>query len=157
MKRYHKSIWGYGEFDGRGIFFDGHPLDPAMLPPADADLFRHDPPRTKQRHPYNYDPFTIWGAPRPSAECNDTNYTDRLEQEDHAKYALLSKKHYRSGGNAYERPFDAQNCKGHLIEQFLRDWHNDPELKLLRVIEYCNASTGFPTWRLDFHDTPRSL
>lgn len=157
MKRYFGSTYyGHPYLDGRGIFLNGHPLDLPITPLADDDLFRNDPPRTKQRYPYNYDPFTIWGTPHPSAECNSTNYTDRLEQEDRAKYTLLSKKHYRSASNIYERPFDSQNCKGPLIERFLRDWHDDPELKLLRVIEYCNSFTGFKTWRLYFH-TLRSL
>ena len=121
-----------------------------VLEDCDEDLTRHDPPWTKQSHPYCYDPFTIWGEPRPNKTCNGTVYTDRLDGEDRAKYERLARKHYRSGGNSYERPFDSHHCKGHLIEEFLRDWMEDPQLKLLRVIEYCNPSTGYQTWRIDF-------
>ena len=82
---------------------------------------------------------------------NSTDYTDRLDQGNSAKYAGLAKKHYSSGTSNYERPFDEYNCKGHLIEAFLRDWYADPALKLLRVVEYCNPCTGYQTWRLDYH------
>lgn len=117
---------------------------------ADEDLIRHDPPWTKTSHPYTYDPFTIWGPPYPSKKCNGTDYTDRLDAWDHAKYARLAAKHYRSGESDYHRPFDSYSCKGHLIEAFLRDWHEDPQLHLLRVVEYCNPHSGYPTWRLDY-------
>lgn len=117
---------------------------------ADEDLMLHDPPWTKQSHPYCYDPFTIWGKPHPSKECNGTVYTDRLDQWDSGKYDRLSRKHYCRGSNNFERPFDSHNCKGELIEAFLRDWFDDPELRLLRVIEYCSPATGYQTWRLDY-------
>lgn len=145
MKRHLRFVPGFDR---------AMPYDMPGMPPyfvveddSDDDLMRHDPPWSKQSHPYCYDPFTIWGAPRPNKACNGTVYTDRLDQWDHAKYEQLASKHYRSG---YERPFDSYRCKGHLIEAFLRDWFDDPELKLLRVIEYCDASSGYPTWRLDY-------
>jgi hypothetical protein len=133
----------YGPNDGPMFFIDAGPR-------GDEDLIRHDPPWTKSAHPYCYDPFTIWGEPRENKACNGTDYTDRLDQWDRAKYDQLARKHYRSGDNGYERPFDSHRCKGDLIEAFLRDWHDDPKLKLLRVIEYCNPSSGYPTWRLDY-------
>lgn len=121
---------------------------------VDHDLTgRHSPPWTKQTHPYCYDPFTIWGEARAHEECNGTDYTDRLDQWDRSKYERLAAKHYRG-----QRPFDSHHCKGHLIEAFLRDWHNDPQLRLLRVVEYCHPGTGFPTWQLDYvgsKGTPR--
>lgn len=156
MTRYFGSTYyGHPYLDGRTIFLDGHPLDMQRDKDADKDLGRHDPPLTKREHPYNYDPFTIWGAPRPSAECNNTDYTDRLSQRDNAKYTRLSRKHYESGTNSYAQPFafDSHNCKGDLIERFLRDWYDDPELKLLRVVEYCNPYSGYQTWRLDYRST----
>ncbi len=130
------------------MFGDWHTAQPAV----DLDLQRSDPPRTRSTHPYSYDPFTIWGAPQAHAECTDTNWTDRLQEWDYAKYQVLAKKHYPD----MSRPFDSYNCKGTLIEQFLRDWHADPDLKLLRVIEYCNAATGYPTWRLDIQQVKKA-
>jgi hypothetical protein len=135
--------------------FDPDPFDPfsAVIVDdhADEDLMgRHSPPWTKESHPYNYDPFTIWGRPQPDKRCNGTVYTDRLDQWDSGKYAQLARKHYRSSSNDFERPFDSHNCKGHLIEAFLRDWFDDPALQLLRVVEYCSPATGYQTWRLDY-------
>lgn len=122
---------------------------------ADADLQRCDPPRTKQSHPYCYDPFTIWGEPRPSAVCNGSVFTDRLEQCDRAKYVHLMHKHYRCGESDYVHPFALDNCQGRLIQAFLRDWFDDPKLRLLRVVEYCNQGTGYPTWSLDYHSVKK--
>ncbi len=151
MKHRGPTYYGHPYLDGRTMFLDGHPLDVIERPRGDEDLGpRHDPPWTKQSHPYSYDPFTIWGEPRPSKECNGSDYTDRLDQWDSAKYARLARKHYSSDTNSYERPFDSHNCKGHLIERFLRDWYDDPKLKLLRVVEYCHPYTGYQTWRLDY-------
>ena len=149
MKRRYigPTYYGHPRLDAGGIFLDGHPME---TPPGDEDLARHEPPWSKQSHPYAYDPFTIWGEPCKSKACNGSDYTDGLDEWDTSKYERLAKKHYRSGENSYERPFDAHNCKGALIEAFLRDWHDDPELKLLRVVEYCNAHSGYSTWRLDY-------
>lgn len=160
MSRYQgPTYYGHPYLDGRGVFLDGHPLDS-----ADKDLSRHAPPRTKSTHPYAYDPFTIWGDPFPSKQCNGTVYTDRLDQEDRAKYERLVRKHYqreesnRDFGRAGVRwqsptelrPFDSYHCKGELIEAFLRDWFEDPQLKLLRVVEYCDPHSGYETWRCDY-------
>lgn len=142
--RYH----GHPYLDG--VFLDNHPLDVVEDPHADADLSRSNPPRTPQTHPYAYDPFTIWGSPHPSKERHGTTYVDRLMQWDRAKYERLARKHYHSGTDNYERPFDAQHCKGYLIEAFLRDWFDDPELRLLRVVEHCHPYTGERNWNLDY-------
>lgn len=114
----------------------------------DSDLQRSDPPREKHdfRYRYAYDPFTIWGNPGPNESCNGSEYVDRLEQWDYAKYGRISERFYKGA-----RPFDDHNCRGDLFEQFLREWFEDPDLKLLRVVEYCNRSSGYPTWRLDYH------
>jgi hypothetical protein len=117
----------------------------------DADLIRHSPVWTKAGHPYAYDPFTIWGAPQPDARCNGSTYTDRMEQHDRKRYHALAERHYRGGDPVtYHRPFDSHRCRGDLIEQFLREWEGDPDLTLIRVIEYCDVSNGYPTWRLDY-------
>lgn len=119
----------------------------------DEDLARHKPPWTPRDHPYNYDPFTIWGLARTSELRNATLYTDRLESWCPAKYAALAHKHYHSGSNDYVRPFDSYDCQGHLIERFLRDYFADPALELLRIVQQCNPGTGEVIWRLDVHAT----
>lgn len=145
------------DFDPFDLDYDHFGRPPFVIafrgPRRDEDLIRHDPPWTKAEHPYTYDPFTIWGAAAPSDECNGTVYTDRLSEWDYAKYNRLARKHYRRGDYNYARPFDTHQCKGNLIEEFLRDWFDDPKLRLLRVIEYCNPGTGFQTWRLDYVST----
>lgn len=152
MKGYYgPTYYGHPYLDGRGVFLGGHPLDARDAERGDEDLARHDPPWTKRDHPYDYDPFTIWGTPHPSNLCNNTDYVDRLRQWDGAKYDRLARKHYASGSSSYEHPFDSHDCKGSLIERFMRDWYDDPELKLLRVVEFCNPYTGDQTWRLDYH------
>lgn len=113
---------------------------------ADADLQRQDPPRTRMTHPYSYDPFTIWGKAEPDPCCNGSDYTDRLEEWDYKKFHEIAKETYVGGA----RPFNSQDCRGDLIEKFLRRYHNAPDLKLLRVIEYCNQSSGYPVWRLNY-------
>jgi len=124
---------------------------------GDEDLFRREPPWTKAKHPYSYCPFTIWGVPSPSPECNGSEYDDRLSQWDHDKYERLKKQHYHDAetGN-YLAPFSSNACKGDRIEAFLRDWYDDPALKLLRVIEYCQPYSGYPTWRFDFKKGTRA-
>lgn len=115
---------------------------------ADSDLQRHDPPHSKAAYPYSYDPFTIWGKPAPNPKCDSSVYTDRLEQRDYAKCERLRKKHYTVDGVG-QSPFSSQYCRGDLIQNFLRDWYDNPKLELVRVIEYVHLATGFPLWRLD--------
>jgi hypothetical protein len=134
----HLDPWG----DFLTCDIHGRPFQRAV---GDEDLGRQDPPRTKSSHPYAYDPFTIWGAHSPNPKCNGSVYVDRLEQWDRAKYKQLAEEVYEGC-----RPFDSYNCKGDRIQEFLRRWNDDPALKLLRVIEYCNWSSGYPTWRLDY-------
>jgi len=128
----------YGEIFGIKIIDD-----------SDADLQRQDPPRTRARYPYSYDPFTIWGDPHPNDRCNGSDYTDRLEEWDYKKFNELAKEIYVDGDQR-AAPFNSFNCRGDLIQKFLRRYHDAPDLELLRVIEYCNVSTGYPTWRLDY-------
>ncbi len=119
---------------------------------ADSDLGRQDPPRSKhnRNYTYAYDPFTIWGAPRAHKECNGSDYTDRLEQFDRPKYHRLIEEIYKP---EHCQIFSEHHCRGDLIEKFLRAYHDDESIKLLRVIEYCNWSTGYPTWRMDYVTT----
>lgn len=113
-----------------GMFLSyGVPVDPSM--------------RTKQTHPYSYDPITQYR--NPAVEPNGTIYTDRLLQWDFKKHDVLCEKHFGNRGQHWEGRSPKK------IEAFLRDWCDDTGLHLCAVIEYCNVATGYPTWRLDYH------
>lgn len=111
-----------------GINAYGVPADPAA--------------RTKLTHPYSYDPITQFRSP--DVQANGTVYTDRMLGWDSNKLNTLSEKHFGNRGQHWDRRGPLQ------IEAFLRDWFECSELRLSAVIEYCNQSTGYPTWRLDY-------
>lgn len=113
---------------------------------VDADLQRRDPPWTKAMAPYAFDPYTIWGHPGANPTCNATDWTDRLSEWDPAKYERIVDEAYPRNS----QPFSDYGCRGDLIQKFLRLYHEDPSIILLRVIAYCNASNGYPLWRLDY-------
>ena len=110
----------------------------------DSDLQRCDPPRTKRTHPYSYDPFTVWGGP--SKKCTGSVYTDRMSCWKPDAYREIGDRIFGKG-----RWF-GEGCNGQKIEQFLQEYNENPRLRLLRVVEYCNASSGYPTWRLDYYE-----
>jgi hypothetical protein len=98
--------------------------------------------KTKYTHPYSYDPFVVW---RGEGEANGSAYTDRLLQWDYDKHNELRRRHF--GDVAQLRWGTDDPAK---IEAFLRDFFDSPELRLVKVVEYCNVSNGYPCWRLDF-------
>ena len=102
----------------------------------------NDPPHTKWSHPYSYDPIILyWSGDKPKASV----YTDRMRQWDDAKFTKAYEK------NMQKKRWD--NAEPKQIEGFLRDYMKDKGLKLHAVIEYCNASNGYPLWRLDYTPT----
>ena len=99
--------------------------------------------KNKASHPYSYDPICIWG----DETKGSGEYTDRLWQWDHKKHDRLCKKHFGDEGQYWNRR-DPEK-----IEAFLRDYHDDPTIKLTFITEFCNVSNGYPTWLLGFtHD-----
>lgn len=100
--------------------------------------------RTKETHPYNYDGFVQWRG-GPNSAANGTIYSDRLLQWDYDKHNLLCKKHFGNRGQWWNQREPEK------IEAFLRDWCDEPNLKLILVMEYCNQSSGYPCWRFDYH------
>lgn len=99
--------------------------------------------KTKYTHPYSYDPFVLWKG---KGDANGSVYTDRLYQWDYEKADRLGKKHMP--GKRWD------NAQPSQIEAFLREYLDAPDLKLVKIIEYCNVSNGYPVWRLDFYATP---
>lgn len=107
-----------------------------------VDEFGNPVQRTKHTHPYSYDGFIVWRA-GPNEEVNNTIYSDQLLQCDWDKHNKLCQKHF---GNNAQMWYDRDPEK---IEEFLRDWFDNPNLKLIFIMEYCNVSNGYPVWRFD--------
>lgn len=95
--------------------------------------------RTPQTNPYNYDSFLMWrgGA---NKEANGCVYSDRLFQWDHEKHDRLCQKHFGNRGQYWD------NRDIEKIEAFLRDYNDDPKLKLIYIMQCCNQSSGYPCW-----------
>jgi len=93
--------------------------------------------RTKETHPYNYDPFTTWlGSETPDGSA----YTDHLFTWGPAKHDRLCEKHFGNAGQHWA------NREPEAIEAFLRDYLEAPRLVLCEIQEQCNQSSGFPCW-----------
>lgn len=99
--------------------------------------------RTKQSHPYNYDPIVTFRSNE--VKANGSVYTDRLLGWDYKKHNDLCQKHWCNEGQYWA------DRSPESIEAFLRDWMEDPELVLCEVQEHCNQSSGFPLWFFSFN------
>jgi len=105
--------------------------------------------RTRHTHPYSYDGYVQWRGGE-NEECNGTVYSDRLLQWDYDKHNDLCKRIFGDTGQHW----NPSNRDPKKIEQFLQEWMEDPGLKLILIMEYCNASSGYPVWRLDYKSSP---
>jgi len=107
------------------------------------DEFGNVVTRTKGTHPYSYDGFIQWRGGE-NSEATSTAYSDRLLQQNWDLHDELCEKYFGDQGQYWgQREPD-------LIEKFLQDYFDKPELKLIFVMEYCNKSNGYPCWRFDF-------
>lgn len=97
--------------------------------------------KTKMDHPWDYDPFTVWGSK--DAAANKTYYTDRLYRWDAKKHDRLLLEVFGNTNQYWDtkKPED--------IERFLRLYLDKPTLKLVWIQEQCDPSSGFPVWRLN--------
>jgi len=109
-----------------------------------TDEFGKPVTKTKQSHPYSYDGYVQWRCGE-NEEANATIYSDRLLQWDFDKHDELCLKHFGDKGQYWNKRDPKK------IEAFLQDWVEDPDLKLIFVMEYCNASNGYPYWRFEYH------
>ena len=97
--------------------------------------------KSKETHPYNYDPVMVWNR----GEVSESSvYTDRLFMWDHEKHDRLCKKHFGDEGQFWNTRTPEQ------IEGFLQDYLGAPGLVLCEIQEQCKASTGCPTWYLGY-------
>ena len=102
--------------------------------------------KTKHSHPYSYDGFVLHRM-GDNSESNGTVYSDRLSQWDRKKHDSLWEKH--CSGCRYD------NASPRALEDFLMEYMGSDKLRLILVMEYCNASTGYPVWRLDFNEAKK--
>ena len=103
----------------------------------------HDNPvkRTKSEYPYSYDGYVLWRNSDNTKKA-DTVYSDRLHQWDSNKTNRLWGKHCK-GKNW-------TNVSSDSLRVFLSEWNNEPNLKIVFLMEYCNGSNGYPVWRVDY-------
>lgn len=106
----------------------------------------HPVERTPHTHPYSYDMYVQWRG-LPNKGVNGSIYSDRLLQWDWDKHNELCRKHFGNEGQ-YWSDRDPEK-----IQDFLRDWCQDPGLKLHYIMQGCNVSNGFPVWCFLFHST----
>jgi len=100
--------------------------------------------KSKDEYPYSYDGF-VQERNYTDLKANGTVYTDRLLQWDFKLTRELIKKYFKDGGGDYWENRSLED-----IQSFLRERLNKPELIVTLVMEYCNVSTGFPVWRIDY-------
>lgn len=98
--------------------------------------------RTKLTHPYSYDGYVLWRG-GDNDEIKNTVYSDRLREWNYKKTERLNEK-YNTNINSWKEKDPKK------IEKFLQDYCDNPEIKLILIMEYCNQSTGYPVWRFDY-------
>lgn len=98
------------------------------------------PERTKQSHPYSYDPICQYMDK--SVEANGTVYHDRMQQWDYKKFDRVLKEHCRDGCYSFNN--------SSTVQKVLRSYFEDDTIELACIIEYCNVSSGYPCWRFDY-------
>ncbi len=98
----------------------------------------HLGPRTRQTHPYSYDPILVHAT---GEEPTGSLYSDRL----------MGWYGYDTVRAAMQRHFgdqrdDYSGRSVSSIDAFLRELLGQPELRVVRIEEHCNQATGYPVW-----------
>lgn len=96
--------------------------------------------RSKAKHPYNYDEFVVYRG-HPNEVGNHTLWSDRLAQHYPEQWKPLLHKYFNGESEGFShRPAEK-------VEEFLKELLNETELKLVYIMEGCNASNGYAYWR----------
>lgn len=109
-----------------------------------VDLNDNPIERTRSSHPYSYDEFVVFRNGT-NSEINSTIYSDRLKSWDYELTEKLSKKHFGETGDYYTHRSPS------VIEKFLQERLELPELRLVVLTEGCNVSNGYPYWVFHFN------
>jgi hypothetical protein len=91
-----------------------------------VDLEGRPVAKTKTSNPYDYDGHVIWRGGR----------------NDSIKFSRCCKAHM--DGIRWD------NAPPERVQAFLRDYHGDPGLRLIAIMEWCNPSSGYPVWSLHY-------
>lgn len=113
----------------------------------DEDGFLHHfPARTKYSHPYSYDPIVLIDT---GVKGDASAYSDRMVSWNYDKfYACLGKINTGKGETAFRWG------NRELVTSLMREYNDDPGLEVARVVEMCNASSGYPVWLVVYKKGP---
>jgi len=132
-------------FDGDGWSFKGrHHRDEYADLPESFRPHHGEGRRTRYSHPYSYDPFICCGSNGPT---NEGCYSDRLFSWDRKKAEACAERHL----NGVSEYGDLKK-----VQEFLRDFFDEPKLKLVYVLQMCNVSSGCPVWYFGYN-TPKGI
>lgn len=103
--------------------------------------------RPKSEYPYNYSSFCIFNIEKDKLAEIEKNknpiysiYTDRMFMANPDRYNRLSLEIFGDKSQY----FNSRSPKK--IEAFLQEFYSDKSLQLIKIIESCNSSTGYPCW-----------
>jgi hypothetical protein len=103
---------------------------------------------TKDERPYGYSPFFTYGSHK-SIEGAECCYSDRYDLwGDEKLKAALAAAGLRGLGGGWNGP-DAKK-----IDRFVKAYHGE-QYNLVGIVEWCNASTGYPCWSIHFKDASK--
>lgn len=98
--------------------------------------------RTPISHPYSYDPIILFT--NTEVKASNTVYSDRLFQWNSDKHDKLCTEYFGNRGQVW------RDRAPESIQSFLRAYIADQSIALVRIVEYCNPSNGYPCWRFDY-------
>ncbi len=120
-----------------------HTLFMEDAPRRDIEIVgMHLGPRTRLEYPYSYDPILQFKS---GEAWNGSVYTDHFTMwYGYDRVRQLQEKHFGTTSDYYNR-FPVKQ-----VQEFLRELMDIPELKVVRIEEHCNQSSGYPCWFIAF-------
>lgn len=107
--------------------------------------------RPKIEYPYSYSSFCIFNIDKEKLnQINEQNqkiitvHTDRIISANPEKYNKISMIVFGDKSQNFDT-----RCPNK-IELFLQTLYSDTTIQLIKIIESCNASSGYPSWSFSF-------
>lgn len=131
---YVEYLCSSGVFGGQYIDQYGKPVD-----------------RTPITHPYQYNSFIVYRNGE-NDEVDHTIYSDHLYKFSHGEdsyehYNRMTMKHFRD----VSQQWHLSDRSPDEIEEFLKDYFNKPNLKLVYMMQGCHQMSGYPIWSFHVH------